>query len=187
MAPALQTVPQGEHDIVFFQDGDDAVEFFIQRIFPVVGDHPGNHADPALAHQPAVAVSLLSQPLDGIEVDAAVDRHEGNSVLTLLLDQIEQHLLIKLVRIAVLPSRLAKSLVQRNIPDRDIDSRNHLAPHPVQIAAHGKLHERVRAGCYRGFRFPDLCRIIDDVRRGADGCIDFRPKPFADARRLSAF
>ncbi len=96
-----------------------------------------------MRHQSAVAVALFAQAFDRAEVDAAVDCHEGHAVGALLLDQVEEHLLVQPVGVAVLAGRLAEGLIERHIAHRQIHGGDHLAPHPVQVTPHGKFHQGV--------------------------------------------
>ena len=110
-----------------------------------------------------------------------MDGHESHAVGALLLDQVEEHLLVELVRIAVAAAGFAKGLVERNIAHRQVDGGDHLAPHPVEVAAHGELHQGVGAGILGGLRLAHFGLDIDDVRGGADGGVDLGAEPLADA------
>ena len=107
-----------------------------------------------------------------------------NTVGALPFDDFEEHLLVKLVGIAVPVGGLTKCLVKRHIADRKADRRQDLPPYPVQITADGQLHKRVRTSGFGRLGFPDLRLQVHDVRGGADRCVDFCPQPHADPYRV---
>ncbi len=182
--PGAQAVAERQHRVVLLEDGDDAVELLVQGVLATVGHHPGDHRHAPFGDQAAVAVALLLQPLDGVEVDAAVHGHEGHAVGALLLDQVEEHLLVKLVRVAVLARRLAKRLVKRHVAHRQVDGADHLAAHPVEVAADGQLHQGVGSGRLCRLRLAHFGVVVDDIARGADRGVDLGAQPLADADRL---
>jgi len=158
-----QAVAEGEDGVVPLENGNNPVELLVERVFTAIGQHPGDHGDPTLADQATVAVPLFPQPLDGVEVDAAVHRHEGHAVGALLLDQIEEHLLVQPVRVAVLARCLAERLVEGDVPHRQIHGGNDLAADPVQVAADGELHQGIRPGLCGSNSLANLGGVVDDV------------------------
>ena len=106
--------------------------------------HPRDHEGAALGDQAAVAKSLFSQAFDGEPVDAAMDGHEGYAVGQLALDELKEILAVELIGIMIFPRRLGKGLVERHRTHRQAAAGQDLAPHPVEIAAGGELHQRIR-------------------------------------------
>ncbi len=70
--PGPDAVAQGQHGVVFLHQAAEPVELLVQRIFPVVSFHPGDHERAALGNQTAVAESLLAEPFHAEAVDAAL-------------------------------------------------------------------------------------------------------------------
>ena len=64
--PGPEAVSQGEHGVVFLQDGRHPVELLVKRVLALVGQHPGHHGDAPLGYQATVAVPLFSEALDGV-------------------------------------------------------------------------------------------------------------------------
>jgi riboflavin kinase/FMN adenylyltransferase len=160
----------------------------VEGIFPPIGQHPGRHTHTPLGNQAAITVSLFAQALDGVLVDAAVDRHKGNTIGALLLDQVEEQLCIQSVGIAVPAGRLAEGLIKWDVPHRQIDGGNDFTADPVQVAADGKFHQGIGARLLGGYGFTDLSGIVDDVGGGSDGGIDLGAQTLADSgdiRRLA--
>jgi hypothetical protein len=111
--------------------------------------------------------------MDCVKIDPAVDRHKGDPVCALFLDEIEKQFFIELVWVSVTACGLTKGLVKWHVSYRKRNCRQDLSANLIEVAPNGKLHERVGPGSLSSPGFSNLGLDIHDVRRCADAGIDF--------------
>ena len=184
--PGADAVAKRQHRIILLHQCADPVELLVERILAVVVLHPRHHEGPAFGDQAAVTEALLAQPFDREAVDAAVNRHERDAVAKLAFDDLKQVFIIEQIRVALAPRRFGKGLVEGHGTDREAAAGQDLAPYPVEIAAGGQLHQRVRPLLFRHLRLRQFKADIADVGRGADRGVDLGAQAAADSHRLLA-
>jgi len=79
--------------------------------------------------------------------------------------------------------RLRDSLVDRYRAQRDMGLLHDLGANRGQIAAGGKIHDRIGPGLNRDTGLLDFPGHVQDVARGADVGVDFHPQPAPDPQR----
>ena len=162
----------------------------VKRVFLVVMAHPFNGKGAAAADHAQQAI-MAFHPAQGVPGQAAVDGHEINAVLGLLLDG-GQHLVHgDLTDLLFLPlHHVRHRLIHRDRAQGDGAVGQDAPAHFIQVFTHAEIHDRIGAGFEGNAQLFQLLLQTGHVLRGADIGIDLGAEPLAhghDALEIMVF
>ena len=143
LATGTQRVAKGEGAVVALEDLADVVKLRVERVLTVVVQHPLSK-DAAAAADDAGDAALH---LEGAQSAASVDGLIVDALLTVLLDDVEEVVLIELLDRSV---DALKRLINRHGANRHGGCTDDRGAHLIEVdAAGGKVHHGVGAILHR--------------------------------------
>ncbi len=131
---------------MLLEDGEQVVKLLVHGIFLAVVAHPLD-GEGAAATDHAHEALVIADPLQGASGDAAMDGHEIDPILGLLLDDLEHMVDGNLADLFLLLFHdLGDGLIDGYGSQGDRTILEDFPADGVELAAHGKIHHRIGAG-----------------------------------------
>ena len=179
LATGTQRVAKGEGAVVALEDLADVVKPRVERVLTVVIQHPLSQDAAAAADDAGDAAFHLGKVLNQ---QASVDGLIVDALLTVLLDDVEEVVLIELLDRSV---DALKSLINRHGADRNGGCTDDRGAHLIEVdAAGGEIHHGIGAVLHRQLQLLHLLSGIRRIRRGADVGVHLALAGDADRHRL---
>ncbi len=170
-APGTHAVAEAQRHVVFAGDIKQAIKVFVERVLPVIMQHPTYH-EGAPAGDDIGDPSLLFEPGNGRPCHTAVHGDKIDAVAAAILNSVKDVIDAHLYDSPTLFDRLDARLVNRHRADRQSAGRENRPPDSGYIAAGAQIHHRIRPGIRGDAQLLEFGRHVAVIGRGADIGVD---------------